>query len=221
MVIHTNVADENIASRMSIPRNLGYSISDTDKKRDWIEFVTSLNDMVNSRNLHDSIVFHGTSTKALEKIRREGLEPTDISGALTDACVFDDGTFWGDLFTAVAYAEDTAFERHPGSAPALIAISTKALESDCILLVDGATIDFPEPGLTLLDDPEVQGRWQGSEFDDTDWRASLADLGAIVAVHQFYIPPEELTFVNTTDDLECLISALADGRRADAQAPAP
>jgi len=219
MVIHMNSTNTN--AFCDIPHNLGYSISDTEKKRQWIEFVTALNDIMNSQGLHDSIVFHGTSTKALKKIRREGLEPTDISEALTDAYVFEDGTFWGDLFTAVAYAEDTAFERHPGSAPALIAISTKALENDCILLVDGATIDFPEPGLTRLDDPEVQGRWEGGDFDYMDWRASLADLGAIVAVHQFYIPPDELTFVSATDDLERLISRLADGPPVATQAPSP
>lgn len=197
--------------------NHGYSISDAAERTRWRDLVEAVRKRISDSGLEDVVLFHGTSERALDGILMEGMEPIECSHALPDGyrdeCEY--GSFWGSVDTAAAYADDTAAERHPDSLPVIIAIAVSMLESDCLIVPDGATVDFPLEGLTRLDDPVVAAYW--SEFGpDRPWRESLRDLGAVVAVHDFNIPLEDMAVIRSMEDFERLIEAA----RADIS-PAP
>ena len=203
-----------MVSHAELPPKLGYSFTDETSKAAWRALVSSINARIAETDIEDEVLFHGTSSVALERIIAVGFEPTDISHAVADGDIHRDGSFWGDLMTAAAYAEDTVAERHPGSTPVILAIPVAALEADCQLFSDGATFDFPLDGLTRLDDPDVLARWSESGCD-LPWRESLADLGAVVAAHQFVIPAEDIVVMNSPDDLHSMVMAAGGGNLAE------
>lgn len=171
---------------------VGYSVSDPEARAEWIALVRGLSAWIDAEGLRDKVVFHGTSLGKLRKIRRGGMEPTDISLASEPFGGPDAGSFWGDVHTAAAYAEDTVKERSNGKGkPVLVAVLAETLERDCLLYPDLATLDFPLKGLTRLDDPAVSEAWLNG-FRGMDWRDGLRDLGAIVATHQWALDPDDI-----------------------------
>lgn len=191
----------------SPPSNHGYSITDPVERKRWRGLIEALRQRIADDGLSDVVLFHGTSERALERIAAQGMEPVECSHALPPDCrdVEEYGSFWGNIDTAAAYADDTAAERHPDSLPVIIAIPVSTLEADCRIVPDGATVDFPLKGLTRLDDPSVAAYW--SEYDiDRTWRESLRDLGAVVAIHDFLIPVEDMAIVRSIDDFERLLA---------------
>lgn len=195
--------------------NHGYSIPDPAERERWRDLVEAVRQRTSDNGLEDVVLFHGTSERALAGILMEGMEPVECSHALPPHCRDDCeyGSFWGNIDTAAAYADDTAAERHPGSFPVIIAIRVSILESDCRIVPDGATVDMPLKGLTRLDNPEVAAYW--SEFGrDLPWHESLRDLGAVVALHDFLIPIEDMTVIRSMEDFERMIEARADAKPA-------
>lgn len=136
----------------------------------------------------------------------DGMEPVDLGFALglhDDDCA--SGSYWGTILTASAYAEDTVKERDEGGIPAIIGIRTCDLLRFCDLFPDGNTLDFPLKGLTRLEDESISEKWVNG-FRDLDWKESLLDLSAIVAIHQF---PLEAGFfmVESSDCIRSRITA--------------
>ncbi|MCZ7862548.1 hypothetical protein O9X98_14330 [Agrobacterium salinitolerans] len=195
--------------------NHGYSIPDAEERALWRSLVEGVRQRVSERNLDEVILFHGTSERAVERIMQHGMAPVECSHALpSDRRDVDEyGSFWGTIDTAAAYADDNAAERHRDSRPVIIAIRVSILENDCRIVPDGATVDFPLKGLTRLDDPEVAAYW--CDFGhDHQWHESLRDLGAVVALHDFLIPIEDLTVIRSMEDFERMIEARADAKPA-------
>lgn len=196
--------------------NFGYSFSSKEERDAFRAFILDAEKRLEEEGLSRDVLFHGISTAILEDILRDGLRPTDISEATVDEDLPDMGTFWGTIATAAYYAEDCVAERHQSGHPAFVCISAAKLIDDCILMPDGATIDFPPPGLTRLEEPGVHETWQEAAFQ-MSWRDALRDLGAIIAVHDFYIPPEDFVIIKNSDDLERFIQNVARPSLQNAQ----
>lgn len=167
---------------------------------DWTGEARALDEFLVREGLSQEVVFHGTSSVVIDLISSEGLSPTDVTAAVQNNLGWDSGSFWGTPRTAIAYALDSARERYPGSNPALIASPVSILEHQCQLVCDGATIDFPLKGLTRLDEPGIRDKWESADFD-LPWQESLADLGAIVALHDFYLDSDDFLIVRDPADL--------------------
>lgn len=178
---------------------VGYSIRDRNRRERWIALVRGIADFVDG--WRHEVVFHGTSDRCLESIMARGMAPTDTEHA-TDGHPL--GSFWGDVYTASSYAEDTVKHRG-GGYPVLIAARTADLLACCETLVpDLATLDYPLKGLTRLDDTDVYSRWvDGQGYRRLGWRDALEDLRAVVAVHRKPVGPEVFVVV---DSLEVIAS---------------
>jgi len=164
---------------------IGYSVADPGRKREWVDLVAAIERWLSDHSLETSIVFHGTSDRRATKILTEGIKPVDVGFALgLQADEGMEGSYWGNVRTAAAYAEDTVSERDPDGLPVLLAITTASLEELCVIRPDGNTIDFPLKGLTRLDDSDVADKWFRN-FRKLSWQESLLDLGAVVALHDF------------------------------------
>jgi len=191
---------------------VGYSLVDPEARDRWISLVRGISRWIEETGQKDKVVFHGTSRRLLPRILEEGMEPTDVELAVGPLEGMVQGSFWGDVHTASAYAEDTVFEREgkgePGlGEPVLLAVRTDSLEEDCLLYPDLATLDFPMKGLTRLDEPEVQEAWIKG-FRGMDWRDGLRDLGAIVATHDFYLDPDDFFVADSLDAVKERIEGL-------------
>ena len=176
---------------------IGYSLKDPQSKQAWIELISKIQDWLRDNDLEEDILFHGTSLSRAEDILKYGFNPTDITLSVTQEMGYDAGSFWGNVLTASAYADDTCENRNPDSRPVLLAVSAEALEEECLLYPDLATLDMPLKGLTKLDDPEISELWLSTFSVDYDspediltWEDGLRDLGAIVAVHDVILPQE-------------------------------
>ena len=186
---------------------------------EWGELLGLLASRIADESLGDRIFFHGTSDFLLDDIQIDGLVPDDVSQALLegdkDKGVY--GTFWGSLGTANAYAVDTSLERHPGSRPVLFASTIASRLEDSIIVPDGATLDFPLDGLTKLGDDQILDKWTDANCD-LDWGDALHDLGAVICIHDFTIPAEEMCLIRSANDVELFISKI---RSADNSIYAP
>lgn len=200
-------------------QNHGYSIPDPAERKQWRELVEAVRQRISESGLEDAVLFHGTSERALQRISIDGMESVECSHALPPDCrhVEEYGSFWGNIDTAAAYADDTAAERHPDSLPVIIAIPVSTLEADCRIVPDGATVDYPINGFTRLDNPEVEAYWSEPGVDRS-WRESLRDLGAVLVIHDFNIPAEDLTVIRSMEDFERLLDARPDTSQALASA---
>lgn len=196
------------------PAAHGYSIPDEAARRAWVAMIDAVRQRVADEGLEEAILFHGTSERALGSIAIEGMEAIECSHALPPDAREDDefGTFWGSIDTAATYADDTAAERHEDSLPAIIAIPVATLEWHGSIIPDGATVDFPLDGLTLLHDPEVAAYW--SDFDmNRPWRESLRDLGAVLAIHGQNIHFDDLTVIRSLEDFELVAEEVRNARQ--------
>lgn len=180
---------------------VGYSFTDDAKKAAWIDLVHSIAKWIDDNNLSSDIVFHGTSTKRSRDILKHGMRPTDITHAIAEGSLNDTGSFWGDIYTASAYAEDTIKERDPGYEPVLLIARTAELEEAFNLQPDLATLDFPLKGLTKLDDKDLANEWLHHHRMKT-WAQGLSDLGAIIAIHDEYLDPEFMQPIKSKADFE-------------------
>lgn len=188
---------------------VGYSIKDENKKAQWIDLVKSVAKWVEDNDLTNEVVFHGTSSRRALNILEDGMRPTDIAHAISEGSLNDTGSFWGDVYTASAYAEDTIAERDPDATPVLLMAYTAELEEDFDLRPDLATLDFPLKGLTKLDDQTVYDKWINNHRTLT-WQQSLTDLGAMIAVHEQSLDPDYMRMITSKEDfnhlrkIECL-----------------
>lgn len=182
---------------------IGYSIKDENKKAQWIDLIKSIAKWVEDNNLAHDVVFHGTSSRRALNILENGMKPTDITHAISEGSLNDTGSFWGDVHTASAYAEDTIAERDPDSIPVLLMAYTAELEEDFDLRPDLATLDFPLKGLTKLDEKEVYDNWINNHRTLT-WKQSLNELGAIIAVHDHILDPDYMRMITAKEDLNYL-----------------
>lgn len=180
---------------------VGYSFLDDTKKAEWIRLVHSIAKWVEDNNLSDEVVFHGTSLARAENIMEHGMYPTDVVHAISDGGLHDTGSFWGNVFTASAYAEDTIAERDLTGSPVLLMAYTNELEHDFDLRPDLATLDFPLNGLTKLDDTIVYNNWINNHRT-LNWKQSLTDLGAIIVIHDEKLEPEYLRMIKTDSDFK-------------------
>lgn len=184
---------------------IGYSIDDPDRKGEWISLVRGISELMDDA-VHE-ILFHGTSIKRLPAILKKGIRATDVGLAIVDGQGDDRGSFWGDVHTAAAYAEDTARVRD-SSLPVLVAIRTEELLADCALHPDLATLDFPLKGLTRLSEPGVYDKW-ARNFRTLSWKDALDDLRAVVATHAIHIPARRLIAV---DRIETVMAIIEPGK---------
>ena len=182
---------------------VGYSFTDDAKKSAWIDLVHSIAKWVEDNNLSNEVIFHGTSNTRADDILENGMVPTDIIHAIAAGSFNDAGSFWGDIHTAAAYAEDTVAERDPGSEPVILMANVPDLEAEFQLLPDLATLDFPMKGLTKLDDQAVYDNWINNHRT-LAWQQSLAELGAIIAVHDEPLPPAYIQDIRTKADFEAM-----------------
>lgn len=178
---------------------IGYSIKDANKKAEWIDLVKTIATWVEDNDLSHAVVFHGTSARRALNILEDGMEPTDITHAISEGSLNDTGSFWGDVYTASAYAEDTIAERDPDATPVLLMAYTAELEEDFDLRPDLATLDFPLKGLTKLDDQAIYDNWINNHRTLT-WQQSLTDLGAMIAVHEHSIDPDYMRMITSKED---------------------
>lgn len=185
---------------------IGYSIKDPQKKQGWIQLIADIEVWIKENDFADQILFHGTSRTRAKDICKSGLKPTDIKHSVAPHSTDAVGSFWGTVRTAAAYADDTCFYRNQRSQPCLLMVASEDLEEDCRLYPDLATLEMPLKGLTKLDDPDVSQRWmtahdndEWSEDNALSWRQSIQDLGAIIAVHDFDLPPSIIKPIETFD----------------------
>lgn len=191
----------------------GYSLPEGEERDSWLAAVAAVRRRVSHPDAAEELLFHGTSSTALEGILSRGLEPTEIELARLSPGMGDLGSFWGSFDTALAYAEDTACERHPGSRPVVLAVSSAWLERECLLGPDGATLDFPLAGLSRLDDPAVVADWAAAGAEKS-WRDGLRDLSAVVAAHDFVLPAHELVVVASACSLDAILGGTRRSPRA-------
>jgi len=184
---------------------IGYSIADEDERKEWNALIRFIADWIEENDLSNAIVFHGTSSGRAEDIMQNGMNPTDATFATNDAD--SEGSFWGDVYTAAAYAEDTVQERDGDGRPVLLMAYTDDLEELCELAPDLATMDFPLKGLTRLSDDDVMQKWL-AHHTTLSWRDSLTDLGAIVALHEFELDPNCMQRITSRNDFENAVRGL-------------
>jgi hypothetical protein len=189
----------DFGEKIDVRDRLGYSISEPSAKTSWIAMVVAIREYLSENDLAGEFLFHGTSSVRAEKILLEGLAPTDVEFAVWDQCAAKSGSFWGSIDAAACYAEDTAFERNPGSLPVILAVRSGDLASRFDVRCDGATLDFPMRGLTRLDDAAVEEKWQGNIANMT-WETSLSELGAVVVIHDQPISDEGIELIATFED---------------------
>jgi hypothetical protein len=182
---------------------IGYSIRGKARRERWIAGVRGIAALVKENGWQHEVVFHGTSEKHLPFIASQGVRPTD-AGLATEGHAL--GSFWGDVDTAAAYAEDTVKHRG-GNRPVLLAARTADLLDRCEALVpDLSTLDFPLKGLTRLDDAHVYARWvDGHGYRSLGWRDALDDLSALVAVHGEPISPDAFAVVDSPEAVTSLL----------------
>jgi hypothetical protein len=183
---------------------IGLKIADEAARRDWIALVEQIADKVDELGLEEEILFHGTTIDKAQAIMRTGMCPTDAFEVLPDGSeIMTPGSFWGTVRTAAWYAEDTAFYRS-GGAPAIIACPVGFLQTYATLGIDIPSRDFPQPGLSRLEDEEdVQARWAVGQT--RSWQDSLADLGSLTALHDYELSLDQAVIV---DDIESLTRIL-------------
>ena len=176
------------------------------EQKEWNELINLLQFRLNEEGLNDKLLFHGSSNFVYDDIQSQGLSPNDVEVALfqNNHGIGKYGTFWGNLTTANDYALDTSTERHVDSKPMLIASRIEDLLADTIIVPDGATFDFPIDNLTQLHQPSVLKNWE-LNHDKMTWEDSLRDLGAVICIHDFTLPAEELFFVQKIEDVDNLI----------------
>jgi hypothetical protein len=105
--------------------------------------------------------------------------------------------------TAAWYAEDTAFYRSGGT-PVIIACPRGFLQTYATLGIDIPSRDFPQPGLTRLEDEEdVQDRWAVGRT--RSWQDSLADLGSLTALHDYDLPLDQAVIVDEIESLNRIL----------------
>lgn len=180
---------------------IGFSFDNEEKRAKWIDLVKTIANWVEDNDLAHSFVFHGTSSKRAADILEDGMKPTDITHAISEGSLNDTGSFWGDIYTASAYAEDTIKERDPGYEPVLLIARTAELEEEYDLRPDLATLDFPLKGLTKLEDKELADDWINHHSMKT-WPQGLSDLGAIIAIHDGYLDPAYMKPIKSKADFE-------------------
>jgi hypothetical protein len=176
----------DFSNQTDVRDRVGYSIGYPAAKAAWITLISSIREYLAEQGLQEEFVFHGSSENRAKQILIEGMKPTDVSFAVWDQCDMGAGSFWGSIDAAASYAEDTASEREPGSLPIILAVRVSDLQEACDLCCDGATLDFPLRGLTKLSEPAIEAKW-GGDISLRSWKESLADLGAIVALHHDYL----------------------------------
>ena len=201
-----------LCQRLETPPNTGFSFDDDEARSAWVEILSAIRRHIHDNGMFEDVLFHGTSEHALQSLQQEGLAPGLVNHALMgerralSLGYPEYGSFWGTVDMAAHFAEDTASVRHPGSRPVILAISRQALEADCELLPDVAMADDPADGLTMMDDPETAAEWYSVDCEN-GWRSSLHDLGAVVAIHDFTLPREMLTVIQSFDDYLILAGA--------------
>jgi hypothetical protein len=179
---------------------IGLKIDDEDGRREWVALVTDIADRVDEAGMGEEILFHGTTANKARAIMENGIRPTDAFEVLSDGSeVMTTGSFWGTVRTAAWYAEDKAFYR-PWDAPAIIACPVNFLQTYATLGIDIPSRDFPHPGLTRLDyEDDVRARWAAGR--ERTWQDSLADLGAVTALHEYDLPLDQAVVVDRIESL--------------------
>jgi hypothetical protein len=180
----------------------GHSFSNPRRRGDWIELLNGIQSFIEERGLQEEILFHGTTIGKARSILRRGMRPTDAFELFDGEEMSAEGSFWGSIRTAAWYAEDSSIHRKGGRA-AIIACPTSFLQIYSTLSADIPSRDFPVPGLTMLEDPETATRW-GNGTPRT-WQESLADLGAVTAIHDYELSLDQAAIV---DDIESLYRIL-------------
>jgi hypothetical protein len=183
---------------------IGLKIADEAARRGWIALVEQIADKIDELGLEEEILFHGTSIDKARSIMRKGMRPTDSFEVLPDGSeIMTPGSFWGTVRTAAWYAEDTAFYRSGGT-PVIIACPRGFLQTYATLGIDIPSRDFPQPGLTRLEDEEdVQDRWAVGRT--RSWQDSLADLGSLTALHDYDLPLDQAVIVDEIESLNRIL----------------
>lgn len=206
---------------------IGYSISNQDARKEWVDLIEGIAAWISEHDLKHEVIFHGTSTVRMKEIMRFGMAPTDISHATIPQSDDRNGSFWGDVHTAAAYADDTCKYRNPGSRPCLLMTFAEDLARDYDLYPDLATLDGPLKGLTKLDDPDVRSKWDNRYNADEwnvgqhlPWEESLDDLGAIIAAHEDYINPDDIFVIRSIEAFKALTAFAIQSDTDDNHQPA-
>jgi hypothetical protein len=182
----------------------GHSFSNPHKRDNWIELLNGIQTFIDERGLQEEILFHGTTIGKARSILKHGMRPTDAFELFDGEEMSSEGSFWGSIRTAAWYAEDSSIHRKGGRA-AIIACPTSFLQIYSTLGADIPSRDFPVPGLTMLEDPETAARWGDGML--RTWQESLADLGAVTAIHSYDLSLDQAVIV---DDIESLYRILQE-----------
>lgn len=118
------------------------------------------------------ILFHGTSTKWLKQILRQGLQPCSLTGAVPMTCLADDRSVAAYHAVFQAECEDAD--------PLVFAIPTARLDVSLFVLEDRFVELGPSDGrgveaYRLMEEAE-RGSW---EAKDWTWREMLSVAGAV------------------------------------------
>jgi hypothetical protein len=182
--------------------DIGHSLPDATQRRSWIELVSAISALVKEQGLSEEILFHGTTIGKARQILRKGMQPTDAFEFGPYGEEMCSGSFWGTVETAAWYAEDSSLHRK-GGRPAIIACPVSFLQTYATLGADIPTRDFPIPGLTLLDDPDVAAHWPNEQA--RSWQESLRDLGAVTAIHDYDLSLDVAILVDEIESLERIL----------------
>jgi hypothetical protein len=183
--------------------NIGYSIEGAQDKSRWTELVCAIADRVEELGVSEEIVFHGTSLEKARGILDEGMIPTDAFEIFPDGSEeVSEGSFWGTIKTAAWYAEDTSFHRS-GGRPVIIACPVSFLQTYTTLCADIPSRDFPVPGLTKLDDPDIASEWTTGTF--RSWQDSLRELGSFTAIHDYDLPLDMAILADTIESFDRIL----------------
>lgn len=174
----------------------------------WKDLVTSIQELVATHDLANTVVFHGTSSRWQRAIEARGLRPTIVHHAyfkdgvsLYDPDMPSQGTFWGQVSTASWYSVDTVVERDGGtSKPILIAAVTSDLLRDFDLFPDRASLEgIVDNSVPVAQDMKLAQMWD-EQGENLGWEQGLRDIGGIFAAHYDHIEPENLCVIECVDD---------------------
>lgn len=183
-------------------QDIGLKITDERERRDWISLVTAIADRIEEAGLSEEILFHGTTVEKARAIMSNGMRPADAFEVLPDGTEsMTEGSFWGTVGTAAWYAEDKSFYR--GESPVLLACPVGFLQTYSILGIDIPSRDFPIPGLTPMEDPEVARRWATGMR--RTWQDSLSDIGSVTALHDYDLSLDAAVIVDEIESLERIL----------------
>jgi hypothetical protein len=174
----------------------------------WFSLVKEIATLVDEQGLSSQVAFHGTSNNSQFFILKQGLKPTAIAHAHfgpPETLAGTRGSFWGCIKTAAWYAESDVIERHQFGRPVLFAVPCQNLHDRYGLYPDKASFYAPVVPARLEALRNQRDRWELCHRE-LGWAAGMDEIGAVFAVHEEHIPPQEIAIIESVAAFQTFVS---------------